>query len=542
MCGIWFYVQRNIIKSDLQEVLTNKFENIQNRGPNASILLPINDFALLGFHRLSINDLSTNGNQPFIRSTNNKNIYLICNGEIYNSHNLITEHDLFVESKSDCEPIIELYIKYGIQKTLTLLKGVFAGTIIEHEPKSDTIYVIGFRDRIGVRPLFYSTTIDSLAMCSEIKGLYTTTDSIVKPFPPGHYLITTIKIPEKTQYCPPISCNFKSYWSLNQIDQNYKFISNDDLYMSIRNKLENSVRIRLLSDRPICCLLSGGLDSSLISALVAKNSKHKVHTFCIGFEGGTDFKYAKMVADHIGSIHTEIKITKQDALESINKVINICETFDITTIRASVWQYLLCKYISENTNFKVVMMGDGSDELFGGYIYFNKSPNALESHNECIKLLSEIHYFDVLRADRAVSCSGLETRVPFLDSDFIEFYLSIDQSLRFQYDDDGNNKIEKFLLRKSFENTNLLPHDVLWRKKEAFSDGTSSNEDSWFTMVQKYILENYGFEEKKYYMYKIEQLYNKDCNNNFIHYWLPNKNWVGDIQDPSARVLTHYSE
>lgn len=542
MCGIWFYIQRDNITLDLQNILTEKFENIRNRGPDSSILLPINNFAFIGFHRLSINDLSINGNQPFIRTSHHKIIYLVCNGEIYNSNQLISEHNLYVESSSDCESIIELYMKYGIQKTLTLLKGVFAGTIIEHDTITDTIYVIAFRDRIGVRPLYYSTTNDSLSLCSEIKGLYTTSNSIVNPFPPSHYMITTIKIREKNIYQPPVSCNFRSYWNLNMIEQNYNYSTNDLLYSDIRNRLENSVKMRLLSDRPICCLLSGGLDSSLVSALVAKNSQHQVHTFCIGFEGGTDFEYAKMVANHINSIHTEIKISKETALESLNAVIDVCETYDITTIRASVWQYLLCKYISENTKFKVVMMGDGSDELFGGYIYFNKSPNSLESHNECVKLLSEIHHFDVLRSDRAVACSGLETRVPFLDSDFIEFYLSIDQSLRFQYDDSGNNKIEKYLLRKSFENTNILPNEVLWRKKEAFSDGTSSNDDSWFTMIQKYISEKYNIDEKSYYKNRIFEKYNNTCDNNFIHYWLPNKHWVGDIQDPSARVLQHYSE
>lgn len=540
MCGIWFYIQKNKITTTQYDLLLEKYYNIRPRGPDDSKLLLINDQTLLGFHRLSINDVSEKGDQPFIRKNGTRNVYLICNGEIYNSKELAQRFSLYLDSTSDCETIIELYLLFGIQKTLSLLKGVFAGIIIEYDMTNKTVHMFSFRDRLGIRPLFYAISENGLCLSSEIKGLPTLSADIksyYEPFPPGNYSISTFKYNQTSE----ISLSFKQYWSIYNLNKINCVDEIGVIHENIRNRLETSVIQRMQSDRPICCLLSGGLDSSLISALVSKNTSHPVHTFSIGFEGGTDFMYAKMVADHIKSIHTEVIITKDEALESIEHVIKLCETYDTTTIRASVWQYLLCKYISEKTDFKVVMMGDGSDELCGGYIYFNKSPNSTESHTECQKLLSEIHHFDVLRADRAVACSGLETRVPFLDSDFVEYYMSIHPDIRFPRDEStGENKIEKYLLRQSFASTDILPNEVLWRKKEAFSDGTSSKEDSWFTLIQKYIQEKFGMTENDFYKSKIYENYKNKCDGNFIHYWLPNSDWVGNVTDPSARMLTHY--
>ena len=218
-----------------------------------------------------------------------------------------------------------------------------------------------------------------------------------------------------------------------------------------------------MSDRPICCLLSGGLDSSLVTAIVASLSDNPIHTFSIGMPGGTDFKYAKMVADKIGSVHTEILFSKEEGIKAIRDVIWAIESYDITTVRASVGQYLISKYIKDNTDNIVIYIGDGSDELTGGYKYFCNAPDPESFHKECVKLIREIHLYDCLRADRAVSIHGLETRVPFLDSSFVDLYISIDPKLRMPV-----NGVEKHLLRQAFDDEDLLPKEVLWREKRSF--------------------------------------------------------------------------
>ena len=216
---------------------------------------------------------------------------------------------------------------------------------------------------------------------------------------------------------------------------------------NIRQLFEEAVFKRMMSDRPVCCLLSGGLDSSLVASVLAKQSKNKIHTFCIGMKGGEDFKYAKMVAEHIGSIHHEIILTQEDFLKAIPSVVKIIETYDGTTCRASTGQYLVSKYIKENTDFKVVYVGEGSDELTGGYLYFHNAPNEIAFDQECKRLLKDIHFFDGKRSDRCISHFGLESRVPFLDKNFVKYYLSIDPKIRFHK---HNGNIEKIFTQKSF--------------------------------------------------------------------------------------------
>lgn len=547
MCGIWFLLNKNKEQISHQQLLLS--QNIQPRGPDSLTVtnFNINNNATLHFYRLAINDSSESAEQPFKKTINTKTYYSVCNGEIYNHKKLSKQYNFKLESNSDCEILLHLFLMNGIEFMLPSIKGVFAGLIIEYDNLTNDMNYYVFRDRLGIRPLYICDTEDYLSIASEIKGIYNNDDkNNVFPFPIGSYFSNTY--------------NFKKYWSLSQFNfsrskyssscERLKGWTNDDdndnklTYFNYQQKLvekfTESVSLRLLSDRPICCLLSGGLDSSLVAGMVSRLIyPRRVYTFSIGFEGATDFKYAQLVSKHINSIHTNVIINKEQALNAINEVIKVCETYDTTTIRASVWQYLLCKWISENTDFKVVMMGDGSDELFGGYIYFNKSPNASESHNECIKLLENINYYDVLRADRAVACHGLETRVPFLDSDFVEYVLSIPEEFRFPED---KKECEKYFLRQSFIDSNIIPYEVLMRKKEAFSDGISSIEDSWFVLIQKYIYEKYQMSENDYYMYKIKEYYGDKCKNNFIGYWLPNKKWVGEINDPSARMLTHYSK
>jgi asparagine synthase (glutamine-hydrolysing) len=536
MCGIWSIVSKEVITTKKREILYEHFKKISGRGPEDHEFVDVSNKCIVGFHRLRINDTSDKGNQPFIFEDERQKIYLICNGEIYNHKILEKEHGFEMSSKSDCEIILHLFRKIGIEETVKNLKGVFAGVVIHHDKLTHQIMCFPFRDRIGVRPMFYGFDENSFSFCSEMKGILY--QSTIRTFKPAHY---------GSWNCDMSKAKHSSYWDLTTDSINF---NEEHTYELIRQSLNTSVKMRMMSDRPVCSLLSGGLDSSLISALVAKFTDHKLHTFSIGMEGGTDLKYAKIVADHIGSNHQEVLITKNEGLQALKDVIRICETFDITTIRASVGQYLICKHIGENTDFKVVYIGDGSDELTGGYKYFCKAPSYDDFDQECRKLLKNIHKYDVLRADRAVACHGIETRVPFLDSDFIDLYLSIESSMRYP-----KHGIEKFLLRKAFDNTNILPDEILWREKEAFSDGISSQKDSWFSVIQNYINEtitDLEFEENKnkfehcppltkeaYFYRKIfNETYGDKCSNVIDQFWMPK--WCGDIIDPSARILDHY--
>jgi asparagine synthase (glutamine-hydrolysing) len=316
------------------------------------------------------------------------------------------------------------------------------------------------------------------------------------------------------------------------------------------------------TERPIACLLSGGLDSSLITAIANQLQKTykeegtKLKTFSIGLEGSIDLKYAKIVADYLDTDHTEIIITEQEMFEAIPEVIYAIESYDTTTVRASIGNYLLGKYISTHCESKVILNGDGSDELFGGYLYMNKCPDNIQFDIETRRLLKDIHYFDVLRSDKCISSHGLEPRTPFLDKTFVNYILSIPSYIRNHI---NFNKIEKYLLRESFNSTYfetidekpLLPNTILMRKKEAFSDGVSSvNGSSLYTILQnkikeKYILEDIQIDtfqsdiemEKKYYK-DIFKSYFPDALNIVPYLWMPQ--FIEEATDPSARTLEIY--
>lgn len=557
MCGIQFLLSK-INNESIQSKFKKLFNNIRNRGPEDTELIKKvikNVLFMIGFQRLKINDTSDNGNQPFIFENDTDLIYFMANGEIYNHKQLEIKENIKTTSKSDCEIILRMYQKYcnsSNQKTVEMcvrsIKGVFAGIILHINKKLLTYDMFAFRDRYGVRPLYYGTTETSIALSSELKGLVGLVDNI-KQFTPGtilHY-----------------SNNKMSF--INFYDNYHPIkITNEKIALDgIRNKFENAVVKRMMSDRPMCCLLSGGLDSSLVASVLAKNSKEKIHTFCIGMKGGEDFKYAKMVAEHIGSIHHEIVLSQKDFLDALPEVIRVIETYDGTTCRASTGQYLVSKYIKENTDFKVVYVGEGSDELTGGYLYFHNAPDEISFDKECKRLLKDIHFFDGKRSDRCISHFGLESRVPFLDTDFVDYYLSIDSKIRFHKINGGENKIEKYLLRKAFDkNSNkdgyeYLPKEVLWRIKEAFSDGVSSKKKSWYEVIQDYVKDEIGKEyeemKKKYgwylmpynqelYFYRkiFTEYYGEDNALVLPYFWLPK--WSGNITEASARVLKVYKK
>ena len=320
----------------------------------------------------------------------------------------------------------------------------------------------------------------------------------------------------------------------------------------IREKLYAAVEKRCCTtERPIACLLSGGLDSSLVAALVSQYHKENglpsLETYSIGLEGSVDLKYAKKVAEHLGTKHTEIILTEDDFCNAIPEVIYAIESYDTTTVRASIGNYLLGKYISTHSEAKVIFNGDGSDELLGGYLYMKKADDAIEFDKECRRLLKEIHMFDVLRSDKSISSHGLEPRTPFLDRGFTQYVLSLPCDIRFQ-----PNTIEKYWLRQAFAMDELLPIEVLWRKKEAFSDGVSKTSRSLYEILQEHAekmvpgeietqqwIINPPKTKEQYYYRKIFEEHYKNCANVIPHMWMPK---YVNAEDASARTLSIYDE
>ena len=532
MCGILFY--QGTVDLSIKNI-NDAIKSLNLRGPDNNIYKTINESKHMGFARLSINDISSNGDQPLIK---NDNYFLICNGEIYNHKELKEANDFITQSNSDCEIIIHMYEKYGIEETLKNLDGVFA--FVLYDKILDKTYVA--RDPYGVRPLFIGiTNNDEICICSEIKPIAKFCKNII-PFQIGSYLDLQTNI---------IDFDYIQY-------HNYDFrFNNDDettIKSNIRKLFIKAINKRLMSDRPIGCLLSGGLDSSLVSALVARNYEpYKLNTFSIGMKGSTDLYYANLAAKHIKSNHHNIELTNEDFLNAIEETIYMIESYDITTVRASVGNYLVGKYIKNTTDCKVIYNGDGSEEIMGSYLWLSNIDNENDFYTENHKLLTEISYFDVLRSDRSISDNGLEPRVPFLDKTFVDYVMSIPA----KYKMFGNGVIEKKILREAFESMDLLPNEVLFRKKEAFSDGVSSQEKSWFTIIQEHLEtqisdEEFKMQKEKYihntpktkealYYRNIFEKYFAGHSNIIPHFWMPNPKWC-NVSDPSARVLNNYSK
>ena len=438
------------------------------------------------------------------------------------------------------------------------LRGEYALVIIKQHKVTNELYYFASTDPLSVRPLFYCIELYNksekemlVGFSSLLSGLSGLSNNVHR-LHQGGMLIGHVDF-HNNNY----ECKIMPY---HKIKINSEItVSNDDdlnsLYKYIVSVLTESVILRLESDRPIGCLLSGGLDSSLIAAIASQELKkrgQRLRTFSIGMEDGTDIEYARMVAKHIDSDHTEFHFTKEEGLLAIEEVIKATETYDITTIRASVGQYLIAKNISEKTDVKVVLNGDGADEAQMGYLYFYLHPSIEEAKEERDKLLQQIHLFDGLRVDRNISHFGLEARVPFLDKEFIDMYYDIPARLLVP----TKEHMEKYLIRKAFDVVmpNLLPSEVLWRKKEAFSDGVSSKEKSWYLIVKEHfnsIISDEEFDtrfnldgimplckESFYYRKRFNELFGE--NQRVIpHYWLAN--W-SDSKDPSARTLNVYTE
>jgi asparagine synthase (glutamine-hydrolysing) len=584
MCGI-FALLNSSLDDEMETMTKEQFYKCKGRGPEYSSFNTYHKL-ILGFHRLAINGLNDDSNQPIIYN----NITLICNGEIYNYEKLYKYMNVIPITNSDCEVIIHLYLKYGIEQTLTMLDGVFAFILYDNritkENTSNKVYVA--RDPIGVRPLYYMRPLNDrhifshdsdtenenqnnneplYGFASEMKCLETyyndTTQTNKKytltHFEPGTYSMFKLTeqgldvwypiMKNKSYYMPTFPHeHFLNFTNKPQLDK-----LKEDYYINIARYLKLAVDKRCItSDRPIACLLSGGLDSSLIAALVAdyfkKNKQQQIETYSIGLENSEDIKHARIVAEYIGSKHNEIIVSERQMFYIIPELIQTIESYDTTTVRASIGNYLIGKYIASNSDAKVIFNGDGSDELFGGYLYINKCPDDIEFDKEVRRLLKDIHLFDVLRSDKCISSNGLEPRTPFLDRNFVNYVLSIPPYFR---NHNNFDEPEKYLLRRSFDkehfqnsqNQPLLPDKILWRKKEAFSDGVSSQEKSLFLILQEMIASKYSEEtpnielEKKYY----KSLFVKhfpNCQHIVPYLWMPK---YTDTNDPSARTLDVYN-
>jgi len=591
MCGIWTYIKlakkHTINKLIFPELDLSKlfqdFWNIKMRGPDNSYLENYGN-VWVGFHRLSIMDTSFKSNQPFVFQEKERTVIFTCNGEIYNFRELIEKYNLPITTNSDCMTIPELYLKYTRENKYTefldlfkeQIKGEYAFVLLEFDRIKNLKKILVGRDQIGIRPLYYHPfhkDSTGLIFCSEIKGT-NNFDNEIKEFPPGHiqkYDVDDLGNIETFDY------NFKEVYRIiqretkdilegqkdildgkNNIVERTNDILEQELLNKVRQSVINSIKRRLDADRPLAFLLSGGVDSSLVAAISAKLLGIPLRTFCCGMNEGTDLLYARKVAEHIGSNHTEVMFTPQEGLDAIRDVIWKTETWDTTTVRASVGQYIVSKYIGTKTDAKVVLVGEGPDEVCSSYLFNWYAPNGDELHNTALEYVDKIHYFDGRRADRCISGWGLEGRVPLLDPEFIKTYWSIPAQWRIpQY-----KGIEKWWLRKAFDGTNVLPEIVLWRKKEAFSDGISSKEKSWFQHIQEYIEPFVTDEElanaketyphctpktkEAYYYRKVFCEHFGEARQTVLpQYWQPK--WSSDGKeiteyvDPSARTLKIYN-
>ncbi|EFN79560.1 asparagine synthetase [glutamine-hydrolyzing] [Harpegnathos saltator] len=555
MCGIWALFG---LDTEPLTCIYGNFDKISHRGPEAfKIEFDIRvKNGYLGFHRLTIVD-GLYGMQP-MRICKYPHLFLLCNGEIYNWEKIGKQYGFEYTTKCDVEVIMHLYAHGGADYVARSLDGVFAFCLMDIEKRK---ILIG-RDPYGVRPLFRLRSDDGqLVICSESKGLMAISKrikgkSILEPFPPGHYEEYSILNDGRTKFLKSVNYHKPSDKPSFQAYIPWSALSPKDIHGNIQKLLSAAVEKRLMSDRRIGCLLSGGLDSSLVAALLTKLAKehnlpYKIQSFAIGMGDGPDIIAARQVAEYIGTEHHEIIFTQQDVMDVLDKVIYSLETYDITTIRASIGMYILSRYIKQNTETTVIFSGEGADEVAQGYIYFRDAPNAADAHNESLRLLKDIYLYDGLRADRTTSAFSLELRVPFLDLQFTNYYLSLDAGSR--QPQDG---VEKHLLRSAFDGTDLLPANILWRHKEAFSDGVASIKKSLFQIIQEIIedrVQDKDLEEAcvkyphctpktkeaLYYRDVFESHYGGQAESFTPYFWMPR--WVKGVTDPSARFIAHYA-
>lgn len=559
MCGIWAFLQAKEPTWNYSRRIGPAIDTLKARGPDT---FQRNTFksedgvftVQTAFARLAINDLSDAGNQPFVKDT----LAWICNGEIYNHK----EYSYFCKSASDCECLGDLWynqyhlntFEQNVNQFTQKLKGVFACIFIDTKNKE----LVAIRDRFGIRPLYYMVSNNGVFLGSERKSLepLCDMDDMIYEFPPG----TAIR----WKLGDTLSDLYESRYQYFTL-QPHNTISDDsdtndmdlDYYIvNLEQQLLKAVELRMISDRPVAALLSGGLDSSVIAGLVQRNlmmqGQPPLKTFSIGMAGSKDLEFAKMASDWMRSDHTEIIVTPDEMFNCIPDVIRDIESYDITTVRASVGNWMVSREIARRSDCKVVFNGDGSDELFGSYLYFFRAETNKEYSDEVLRLLKNIHRYDVLRSDRSVSSHGLEARTPYLDSDLVNSVMLMPTSALRPLQ---RKRMEKFILRQVALRQKVCPPEVALRRKEAFSDGVSGIEKTWYEIIQekikekKLVPENWrdllvGLPdwvkpqtEEAFYYYSIYcKLY--PHTGDPWPYWMPQ--WSPETSDPSARTLALY--
>ena len=470
MCGIVGIFNVKEQTSALREKALKMSQKIRHRGPDWSGIY-CGGSAILAHERLSIVDPESGG-QPLF-SPDRKQV-LAVNGEIYNHQEIRRRYagKYEFQTGSDCEVILALYREKGID-FLEDLNGIFAFALYDEESNEFLIA----RDPIGVIPLYIGYDADgTVYVASELKALEGQCERY-EPFLPGHYVHGRMEEP----------FHFTKYYQRDWMQ--YDAVKdNTASVQAIHDALETAVKRQLMSDVPYGVLLSGGLDSSVISAIAEKFSEHRIeddsktksywprlHSFAVGLKGAPDLAKAKMVADHIGTVHHEINYTIQEGLDAIRDVIYFIETYDVTTVRASTPMYLLARVI-KSMGIKMVLSGEGADEIFGGYLYFHKAPSAKDFHEETVRKLSKLHLYDCLRANKSLSAWGVEGRVPFLDKEFLDVAMRTNPEAKMC----PGKTMEKKIVREAF--ADMLPEAVAWRQKEQFSDGVGY---SWIDTLKE---------------------------------------------------------
>ena len=531
MCG--FLVNTGV--SICQSNLIREFQKLSHRGPDSSVIKHLSQGASMLFHRLGVRGLSETGDQPFDTDF----AMLVCNGEIYNSTALKEQYctDYNFVGSSDCEVLLPLFEKWGIHQLCLEIDAEFA--FVLYDKISQQFFAA--RDTIGIRPLFYGTDSNGdFLFASEAKALHNICKK-VKPFPPGHYW-------NQKQ-------GFVCYRDITQQVSQKNETHRQRALIKIRKYLIEAVEKRLESDVPIGFLLSGGLDSSLICSIANELLPGTITTFAVGIdENPIDTKYARQVADFLKTDHHEYLFSFEDVLRQLPNVIYHLESYDVTTIRASIGMYLLCKYIKQNTDTVVLLTGEVSDELFG-YKYTDFAPTPLAFQQESQKRIKELYMYDVLRSDRCISAHGLEARVPFGDIKFASCIYNIDPKLKMNCNGVGKSLLrEAFNLKTNQNQLPVLPHNILYREKAAFSDAVGH---ALVDQLKAYAEKKYSKPDILRAQLKFrhcppttkEALLYREIFEDFFPnrgeliktFWMPNKQWSNcQVDDPSARCLPNY--
>jgi len=620
MCGIFGYISSATSSASSStnstkitpQMLYEAFEKIRVRGPDRSTFHEISEYGqtlYLGFQRLAIIDTSTYGDQPFTleykRYDNDtgeliahRSIYVICNGEIYNHHELTALYNYtdLLRGRSDCEFLSHFYAEHGIEKFCEDLRGEFAVGILDINRLTKSMVLHLVRDALSVRPLFVGHDERGFGFASEMKSLTSIVDQTsIHQLRGGHRMSVVIRADgfvfnetcyfDLRKYEKPVTDLDEGYTyevtdmlqrMYPDLNAEQRLVELESILRRVRETFERVVVSTMEADVPMGALLSGGLDSSLTSSIMAKELRKygkQLRTFSIGMPGSTDRDYAIAVSKHIGSLHTHVQVTQEEFIAAIPDVIQAIESYDITSIRASTGQSLIGKWIKENTNVRVVSLSDYSDELFSGYMGVLYAPSPIAVHNDSIFRLRDIGFYDALRADRGVASNGIEARAPFSHRDIVECVLNIDPRLKVPLKDTYfgakcPKRREKWLLRKAFDTTYIdcdgelqtyLPQSVLWRPKEAMSDGVSSKERSWYLVVQDSVESKYDqadidrwvstlaksdtkcspwSKEAVYYL----EIFSSFYGNAFqvIPYYWQHSFLQNTTQDPSARTLSVY--